>query len=95
MGEPRCVLAAKKVDFGLPITGYLCNVEFRFPVLIGIVFGEMRGRFGDGHRIRTSRIRAVDQLKNYLVFETIGGSRYVVCHWWYENGALQGSDRIH
>lgn len=94
MGIPRSISDAQKIDFGVPVTGYLCCAEFKPPCLIGIVFTDERGRFRDGGKIRTSRIEKVFVLKEYLVCETLSGSRYVVCHWLYENGATP-TDYVH
>jgi len=48
MALPTCVLDAKKIDFGVQVTGYLCCAEFQPPCVIGVVFSESRGRFTDG-----------------------------------------------
>lgn len=95
MGLPRCVLGAKEIDFGVPISGYLCCAEFQPPCVIGVVFSETRGRFADGKTIRSSKLERVLQLKGYQLCETFSGSRYVICHWWYENGALPVVNIIH
>ena len=95
MAFPKCVGDAKNIDFGAPITGYLCCAEFQPPCLIGVVFSETRGRFADGKTIRTSRIERVFELLGYHLCETFNGSRYVICHWWHENGAVPEINRIH
>jgi hypothetical protein len=95
MAFPKCVGDAKNIDFGAPITGYLCCAEFQPPCLIGVVFSETRGRFADGKTIRTSRIERVFELFGYHLCETFNGSRYVICHWWHENGAVPEINRIH
>jgi len=95
MGLPQCVLDAKKIDFGVEITGYLCCVEFHPPCVIGVVFSEARGRFADGKTIRTSQIERVVELQGYQLFEIYNGSRYVICHWWHENGAMPEINMIH
>mgnify|MGYP003407703025 FL=1 len=95
MGFPKSVLEAKEIDFGVRITGYLCCAEIQPPCMTGVVFSETRGRFADGRRIRTSKIERVFELKGYRLCETFNGSRYVICHWWYENGALPLVDIIH
>lgn len=56
MGVPSSVLVAQRVDFGCPITGYLCCSEFKPPVLTGFVFNDARRRFRQGAHIRTSAI---------------------------------------
>jgi hypothetical protein len=35
------------------------------------------------------------QVTGYLLCETYSGSRYVICHWWYENGAVPVVDLLH
>ena len=48
MALPQCVIDARKIDFGIQITGYLCCAEFEPPCVVGVVFCETRGRFVDG-----------------------------------------------
>jgi hypothetical protein len=95
MAFPQCVLDAQKIDFGVPVTGYLCCAEFQPPCVTGVVFSEARGRFADGKSIRTSLIERVFQRMGYQLCETYNGSRYVICHWWYENGAVPLFNMIH
>lgn len=95
MAFPKCVIDAKKIDFGVLVTGYLCCAKFQPPCLTGIVFSEARGRFADGRTIRTSQIERVYPLMGYQLCETYSGSRYVICHWWYEIGAMPVVDTIH
>lgn len=95
MAIPRSVLKARKIDFGMPIVGYLCCAEFKSPCLVGIVFSDGRRRFEDGSTIRTSRVQKVLQVHDHLLFETISGSRYVVCHWLYESGAHEAVGIVH
>jgi len=95
MAVPRSILDAQNVDFGVQVTGYLCCAEFKPPCMVGIVFTDKRGRFADGGKIRTSKIEKVFQLKGYLLCETYSGSRYVICHWWHENGAVPVVDVLH
>ncbi|TPG91171.1 hypothetical protein EAH72_27350 [Pseudomonas caspiana] len=95
MGLPQCVRDAKKIDFGVPISGYLCCAEFQPPCVIGVFFSETPGRFADGKTIRSSKLERVFQVKGYQLCETLSGSRYLICHWWYENGALPAFNIIH
>lgn len=95
MTVPRSVFDAQNVDFGIQVTGYLCCAEYEGPCIVGIVFADARGRFADGKKIRTSRIGRVFQIGGYLLCETHSGSRYVICHWWYENGAAPLINMIH
>lgn len=95
MAFPKCILDAQKIDFGVPVTGYLCCVEFQPPCMVGVVFSEARARFADGKTIRTSQIERVFELLGYQLCETYNGSLYVICHWWYENGAVPLVNMIH
>lgn len=95
MDLPHLVLDARKIDFGWPVTGYLCRVELQPPCLVGAVFCDARGRFEDGAFIRTSALGRVFQSENHLLFETLSGSRYVVCDWLDECGALEAIRVFH
>jgi len=78
---PRSVKRALAVDFGAVITGYLSCVVINDDVsfLIGIIFKDTRGRFGDGTTIRTSSLYRSRRHDDFMVVETVGGSCYVVC----------------
>lgn len=95
MALPKCVLDAQTINFGMPVTGYLCCAEFQPPCVIGVVFSETRGRFADGKTIHSSRLERVFELMGYQLCETQNGSRYVICHWWYENGTVPLVNMIH
>lgn len=95
MAFPKCVLDAQAINFGVPITGYLCCAEFQPPCVTGVVFSETRSRFVNGLSIRTSQIERMVELQGYQLCETYNGSRYVICHWWYENGAMPILNIIH
>lgn len=94
MEIPRIISDAQALDFGLPITGYLCCASVRFPCLIGIVFLDRLGRFEDGGYICTSWVQNSLIIHGLLVCETVTGSRYVVCHWLQEDG-LPSPDVLH
>lgn len=83
LGMPASVERAVAVNFGVPVTGYLCCAEFDelSGCLVGIVFLENRGRFEDGATIRTSTLVGGAEHGDYKLFKTIGGSTYVVCDW--------------
>lgn len=95
MAFPKCVIDAKKIDFGVQVTGYLCCAEVQSSCVVGVVFSETSGRFIDGLTIRSSDLQRVFEFMGYKLCETSSGSRYVVCHWWYENGALPMLNIIH
>ncbi len=42
LGFPKSVLDAQDIDFGVPITGYLCCAEVQPPCMTGFVFSETR-----------------------------------------------------
>jgi hypothetical protein len=95
MDLPRRVLDAKQIDFGWPVTGYLCLVELQPPCLLGVIFCDALKRFEDGAYIRTSALARVFQSENYLLFETFSGSRYVVCDWLDDSGAVEAIRVFH
>ena len=51
VGIPSVVTEALKVDFGTLITGYLCCAAFERNYAIGIIFGDLFGRFENGKGI--------------------------------------------
>jgi len=79
-GIPTIVATAMKIDFGAQISGYLICVVPEPPGMIGIIYGDDRGRFADGRSIRTSRKVASSTIKGYEVVQT-RNSRYVICSW--------------
>lgn len=94
---PASVERAIKINFGVPITGYLCCALFDHGIncLVGIVFRESRGRFEDGATIRTSTLIRKAEHGDYMLFETIGGSRYVICDWAQEGGSPRFAGVLH
>ncbi len=80
-GLPSSVRDAQALDFGLPITAYLCCARADFPFVIGVVFGDSKTRFRQGATIRTSPIENAFEMHGLWVCETINDSRYVVCDW--------------
>jgi hypothetical protein len=79
-GLPTIVATAMKTDFGFPISGYLICVVPEPPGMIGVIYGDDRGRFANGKSIRTSRKVASSTIKGYEVVQT-RNSRYVICSW--------------
>ncbi|GLO51019.1 hypothetical protein D3C76_1367970 [compost metagenome] len=81
--EPISVVCARTKNFGLPITGYLSATAFdeHLQCLVGVVYGESRGRFRDGAWIRTSPVERQWEHECYSLFRTFNGSTYVVCDW--------------
>lgn len=88
---PNGVKKAMALKFAMPITGFLCCVEFELAIncFVGIVYGESRGRFRDGTTIWTSEVIKRSLVHDYWLVETIGGSRYIICDW-----ALEGSSPL-
>ncbi|MDC6379916.1 hypothetical protein BW687_006965 [Pseudomonas graminis] len=77
---PARVRNAMATDFGVAITGYLICAAAERMTLIGIVFGDNRGRFKNGHSIRTSVVMERKLIHGYVIVETLN-SRYVICDW--------------
>lgn len=81
LNVPTAVIEAMAIDFGMPITAYLMAAVDTPPILMGTVFGDTSGRFREGASIRTSRIKKVFFIEGYSLFQTVGGSLYVVVSW--------------
>ena len=77
---PSIVAEAMKIDFGSPVTGFLCYAALQGCCAVALVFGDRLGRFNDGLGIRTSTILSRSLVNGYAVIETLN-SRYVVCTW--------------
>jgi hypothetical protein len=77
---PAMVLNAMKTNFGVPVTGYLICAEADGVTLIGIVFGDTRGRFKNGDSIRTSVVMGRQVIHGHVIAETLN-SHYVICNW--------------
>lgn len=81
--EPESVSRARAVEFGSLVTGYLYHaaIDLHLSCLVGIVYGESRGRFEDGAIIRSSRLEGGWEQEGYRLYRTVNGSIYVVCDW--------------
>lgn len=77
---PRIVAAAMRINFGEPITAYLCHARLYGYCAVGLVFGDRFGRFADGNAIHTSNVLSKTMISGYTVIETFN-SRYVICTW--------------
>lgn len=77
---PGIVADAMKVEFGVPVTAYLCSVAFLNYCAIGLVFVDRFARFKNGNSIRTSNVLGTKMVNGYTVLETLN-SWYVVCSW--------------
>jgi hypothetical protein len=80
---PRIVAVAMKVDFGRPITAYLCYARLHGHCAVGLVFGDRIGRFANGNAIHTSNVLSKFMISGYTVIETLN-SCYVICAWAHE-----------
>jgi len=82
-GEPESVNRARAVEFGSLVTGYLYHaaIDLHLGCLVGIVYGERRGRFEDGAIIRSSRLEGGWEQDGFRLYRTVNGSIYVVCDW--------------
>lgn len=80
VSTPAMVLDAMATDFGVAINGYLICAAAEGVTLIGIVFGDNKRRFKNGHSIRTSAVMGQQVIHGYVIVDTLN-SRYVVCDW--------------
>jgi hypothetical protein len=73
---------AMAYEFGYPVTAYLINAHFSACCCLAQAYHHVRARpdgmFQDGHHIRTSDIRQVDQGPDFWSFHTMTGSHYVI-----------------
>lgn len=73
---------AKRMSFGRPVTAYLTDARIvacaGFGVVHSHVKAEPTGRFGDGHRVRTSDVRRTARMGPFWVLHTASGSLYVI-----------------
>ncbi|GLO47139.1 hypothetical protein PPUN109347_37020 [Pseudomonas putida] len=81
--EPECVTRARAAGFASLVTGYLYHaaIDLHLGCLVGIVYGERRGRFEDGAVIRSSRLEGGWEQDGFRLYRTVNGSIYVVCDW--------------
>lgn len=77
---PGIVVEAMKVEFGVPVTAYLCSAAFLNYCAVGLVFADRFARFEDGNPIRTSNVMGTTMINGYTVLKTFN-SWYVVCSW--------------
>ena len=94
-GVPSSVRDAQSLDFGLPITGYLCCARAEFPFVIGVVFSDSKTRFRQAATIRTSPIENAFEMHGLWVCETINDSRYVICDWAHEANPPIRNGQLH
>lgn len=82
-GEPECVTRARATGFASLVRGYLYHaaIDLHLGCLVGIVYGERRGRFEDGAVIRSSRLEGGWEQEGFRLYRTVNGSLYVVCDW--------------
>ncbi|MGY2257992.1 hypothetical protein [Pseudomonas sp. SDO55104_S430] len=78
---PAIVAETMRMNFGMTITAYLVGAVDCPPVLIGTVYGDIKGRFREGTSIRTSRIKEVFFVDGFSLFRTVTGSVYLVVSW--------------
>ncbi len=80
VGIPAKVAAAMKIEFGFRVTGYLVCAVREGLGMIGVVYGDEKGRFANGHSIRTSAVLDAEVIQGYVVVQTLN-SLYVICDW--------------
>lgn len=68
--------------FDEPVTAFLTRVQIIAASCVGVTYrhvrADSRGQFRDGHRIRTSDIRSVFQVRPFWCVRTFSGSLYVL-----------------
>jgi hypothetical protein len=94
LAMPNAVVEAMNIDFGLPVTAYLCNVVLEGQVAMGNVFVDRFRRFNHGNGIHTSNILSKPGVKGYVLLETLN-SVYVVCTWAGDGFGPRFSGRVH
>jgi hypothetical protein len=94
LAMPNAVVEAMSIDFGRPVTAYLCNVVFEGRVALGNVFVDRFRRFNHGNGIHTSTILSKSTIKGYVLLETLN-SVYVVCSWSGDGFGPRFSGRVH
>lgn len=94
LAKPNAVVEAMNIDFGMPVTAYLCNVVLEGRVALGNVFSDRYSRFNHGNGIHTSTIVNTSFAKGYVLLETLN-SVYVVCTWSGDGHGPRFSGRVH
>jgi len=65
----RRLAKARRTMFAHPVTAYLTNARIVARTGLGVVHGHIRievsGRFGDGHRIRTSDVIRTERVGGF------------------------------
>lgn len=73
---------ARRTMFTSPVTAYLTNARIVARTGLGVMHGHIRteasGRFGDGHRIRTSDVLRTEHMDGFWMLHTWSGSHYVI-----------------
>lgn len=73
---------AKRFSFGRPVTAYLTDARIVACAGFGVVHCHVKadptGRFGDGHRVRTSDVRRTERMGPFWLLHTASGSLYVI-----------------
>jgi hypothetical protein len=94
LAMPTAVVEAMNIDFGPPVTAYLCNVVLEGQVALGNVFVDRFRRFNHGNGIHTSTILNTSFAKGYVLLQTLN-SLYVVCTWSGDGFGPRFSGRVH
>lgn len=75
---PPEVIQAATVTFSFPVTGFLMSPIPWDDRLVGQVFMDACGRFGDGRLIHTSPVSGLTEELGYGIAHTESGSTYVL-----------------
>lgn len=80
---PQSLVQACRIEFDVPVTGYLLDARPRYGGYRAAIFFDSLGRFEDGD---TSTVREFDDEHGYLIAVTLTGSRYVLIEPNYSDG---------
>lgn len=94
-GIPTNVRETQPLNFGFPITAYLCCAQAEFPCVIGIVFGDAKQRFRQSASIRTSPIDNAFEMHGLWGCKTVQGRRYVICDCAHESHPPTRNGSLH
>lgn len=88
--ELKLLKLAFNHPFDEPVTAFLTRVQIIAASCVGVTYrhvrADSRGQFRDGHRIRTSDIRSVFQVRPFWCVRTFSGSLYVLVTFHEEGG---------
>lgn len=75
---PQSLVQASRIEFDVPITGYLLDARPRDGGYRAAIFFDSLGRFEDGDTFTTSKLAGVRESQGYTLITTVNGSQYVL-----------------